>query len=59
VRLVRGLGLAFAGVDLRIGPDGEVTCFEVNPCPAFSYYEQQTGQPIAAAVAAYLAGEPR
>jgi hypothetical protein len=59
VRLVRGLGLAFAGVDLRIGPDGEVTCFEVNPCPAFSYYEQQTGQPIAAAVAAYLAGERR
>ena len=59
VRLARGLGLAFAGVDLRIGPDGEVTCFEVNPCPAFSYYEQQTGQPIAAAVAAYLAGGSR
>lgn len=57
VRLARGLGLVFAGIDLRIGPDNRVTCFEVNPCPAFSYYEGQTGQPIAEAVARYLAGK--
>jgi hypothetical protein len=28
----------------------------VNPSPAFSYYELHTGQPIAAAIAGYLAG---
>ncbi len=56
VALTRGLGLAFAGIDLKITPDGEAFCFEVNPCPAFSYYEANTGQPIARAVARYLAG---
>jgi glutathione synthase/RimK-type ligase-like ATP-grasp enzyme len=55
--LAGALGLAFAGIDLRIAPDGEVTCFEVNPSPAYSYYEAHTGQPISLAVARYLAGE--
>lgn len=56
VRLSQALGLAFAGIDLKIPPDNQVYCFEVNPCPAFSYYEANTGQPIAQAVARYLAG---
>lgn len=56
VRLAAGLGLAFAGIDLKIGNNGEVVCFEVNPCPAYSYYEANTGQPIANALARYLAG---
>jgi glutathione synthase/RimK-type ligase-like ATP-grasp enzyme len=56
VALARGLGLAFAGIDLKITPAGEVYCFEVNPCPAFSFYEANTEQPIAAAVARHLAG---
>jgi glutathione synthase/RimK-type ligase-like ATP-grasp enzyme len=56
VALTAGLGLAFAGIDLRIGADGEATCFEVNPSPAFSYYQANTGQPIAASLARYLAG---
>ena len=34
-------------------------CFEVNPSPAFSYDEAHTGQPIAQAIARYLAGETR
>jgi hypothetical protein len=55
VRLSAALGLAFAGIDLRITPDGDVVCFEVNPSPAYSYYEGHTEQPIAAGVAAYLA----
>ena len=55
VRLAEGLGLAFAGIDLKITPDNRVYCFEVNPSPAFSYYEANTGQPIARAVAEYLA----
>jgi glutathione synthase/RimK-type ligase-like ATP-grasp enzyme len=57
VKLSAGLGLAFAGIDLKVTQDKRVYCFEVNPSPAFSYYEANTGQPIARAVAAYLAGE--
>ena len=52
----RGLGLDFAGIDLKLSPDGRVYCFEVNPCPAYSYYQDHAGQPIARAVAFYLAG---
>ena len=57
VNLAAGLGLAFAGIDLKITPDHSgVYCFEVNPSPAFSYYESQTEQPISRAVADYLSG---
>lgn len=56
IELAEGLGLAFAGIDLKLTPDGRVFCFEVNPCPVFSYYEAHTGQPIARAVARFLAG---
>ncbi len=56
IALTAGLGLVFAGIDLRIGPDGEATCFEVNPSPAFSYYQANTDQPIATTLARYLAG---
>jgi len=56
VALSAGLGLPFSGIDLRRGPDGVATCFEVNPSPAYSYYEANTGQPIAASLARYLAG---
>ena len=54
IALGRALGLAFVGIDLKITPLGEVYCFEVNPMPAFSYYQAHTGQPIAQAVAQYL-----
>ena len=53
-RLASALGLPVAGIDLRVTPAGEWYCFEVNPSPAFSYYESATGQPIAAAVAGLL-----
>ena len=56
VALAADLGLPFAGIDLRRTPEGEWVCFEVNPSPGFSFYESQTGQPIARAVARYLAG---
>lgn len=56
VNLAAGLGLAFAGIDLKITPENHVYCFEVNPSPAFSYYESQTGQAISSAVADYLSG---
>lgn len=55
--LAADLGLAVAGIDFRRTPEGNYVCFEVNPCPVFSYYETSTGQPISAAIAAFLAGE--
>jgi len=55
LQLSASLGLEFAGIDLKITPEDEVYCFEVNPSPAFSYYESHTGQPISAAVARCLA----
>lgn len=58
VGLTKGLGLAFSGVDLKFAPDGRVFCFEVNPCPGFSYFELNSGQGISMAVAKYLAGHP-
>ena len=51
VRMARSLGLVFAGIDLKVTPEDQVYCFEVNPCPAFSFYEGNTGQPISAGVA--------
>lgn len=56
VALTRGLGLAFAGIDLKVTPAGEIFCFEVNPSPAFSFFEANTGQPIADSLARHLAG---
>jgi hypothetical protein len=56
VKLAHALSLPFAGIDLKITPDDEVYCFEVNPCPGFSYYESYTRQPISYALARYLAG---
>jgi glutathione synthase/RimK-type ligase-like ATP-grasp enzyme len=55
VALAGDLGLPFAGLDLKVAPEAETVCFEVNPSPAFSYYEAHTGQPIARAVARHLA----
>jgi hypothetical protein len=52
-------GLAIAGIDLKVTRDNRVYCFEVNPSPAYSYYESNTGQPISSAVADYLAGHKR
>ncbi|MGN6109488.1 MAG: ATP-grasp domain-containing protein, partial [Kofleriaceae bacterium] len=53
--LACALDLPVAGIDLRRTPDGRWYCFEVNSSPCFTYYEHHTGQPIAAALAAYLA----
>jgi glutathione synthase/RimK-type ligase-like ATP-grasp enzyme len=50
------LQLPFCGIDLKRTEDGDYYCFEVNPSPAYSYYQEQTGQPIAAALVDYLAG---
>jgi len=53
-KVALALGLVLAGIDLRLTPEGKAYCFEVNPSPAFAWYEDRTGQPIAAAVADLL-----
>jgi hypothetical protein len=52
--LAADLDFRLAGLDLRRTPDGEWYCFEVNPSPAFTYYDR-FGQGIATAVARLLA----
>jgi hypothetical protein len=54
-RLSSALNLPVAGIDLRLTPDGEWYCLEVNPSPAYSYYQAHAGLPISAAVARLLA----
>jgi glutathione synthase/RimK-type ligase-like ATP-grasp enzyme len=49
-RLASELGLVVAGIDLRRTPEGRWYCFEANPSPAFTWYEQRSGQPITDAV---------
>lgn len=55
ISLSQTLELPLAGIDLRRTPNGNWVCFEVNPSPAYSYYEANTGQPISIAIAQYLA----
>lgn len=52
--LSRVLGLPLSGIDLKRTNDGEYYCLEVNPSPAYTYYEDHTGQPIADAIVRYL-----
>ncbi|MBV8414112.1 MAG: hypothetical protein JO251_02735 [Verrucomicrobia bacterium] len=53
-RLATDLALPFAGIDLRRTPEGHWYCFEVNPSPGFTFYQEATGQKIAEAVASLL-----
>jgi D-alanine-D-alanine ligase-like ATP-grasp enzyme len=47
-------GLLVAGIDFRRTPEGQWYCFEVNPSPAFTYYQTTTEQPIDEAIARLL-----
>jgi hypothetical protein len=52
--MAQALDLPVAGIDLKHRPDDGWTCFEVNPSPGFSWFEQATGQPISDAIAQLL-----
>ena len=52
--LAHALELPLCGIDLKHTPDGRWVCFEANPSPGFSWFEQAAGQPIAAAIALLL-----
>lgn len=56
IRLTKQLNLPLAGIDLFESQTGRYYCFEVNPSPGFSYFEEHTGQRISLAIADYLAG---
>jgi hypothetical protein len=57
--LALDLELPVAGIDLRRTPEGQWYCFEVNPSPAFTFYQAATGQPIDEAIARFLGEGPR
>jgi glutathione synthase/RimK-type ligase-like ATP-grasp enzyme len=57
--LARAARLPLAGIDFRRTDDGEWYCFEINPWPGFTYYQQATGAPIDAAIATLLGRSPQ
>jgi len=54
LRLAQLLGLSLTGIDLRRTPKGEWVCFEANPSPGYSYYQQHAGLPIVVGIAQLL-----
>ena len=52
---MRRLGLVYGAIDLRFTEDGRYVFLEINPGGQSFYVEEQTRQPIAAALAACLA----
>lgn len=56
--LLKRLGLVYGAIDMRRTPEGEYYFFEVNTAGEFLFIEDRTNQPIAKAIADWLA-EPR
>lgn len=54
ITVTQELGLRVSGVDLRLRPDGRWCCFEVNPSPAFGYFQRACGLDISGAIARLL-----
>jgi glutathione synthase/RimK-type ligase-like ATP-grasp enzyme len=54
--LAASLALSMAGIDLRRTKDGRWLCFEVNPAPGFTFFDQDDDMPMAAAAARLLEG---
>lgn len=48
--LARAGRMSVVGIDLRRTPEGEWYCFEVNPSPAFPYFQHETGHAIDEAI---------
>ena len=49
------LGLPLCGIDLLCDDGGEWWCFEVNPSPGYSHFEEATGLPISRCLVRWLA----
>lgn len=52
--LMARMGLVYGAIDMRLRPDGEYVFLEINPAGQFLFIEQETDQPIAAAIAETL-----
>ncbi|USQ79237.1 hypothetical protein NF556_16700 [Ornithinimicrobium faecis] len=57
--LMARMGLVYGAIDMRLRPDGEYVFLEINPAGQFLFIEQETGQPIAAAIAETLLAHDR
>lgn len=53
--LMRRFGLEYAGIDLRVTPDGDYVFFEINTAGEFLYAQDRAALPIAEELAAFLA----
>lgn len=53
--LMRTFGLEYAGIDLRVTPDGDYVFFEINTAGEFLYVQDRAALPIAEELAALLA----
>ena len=54
IAMTKAMGLEVSGIDLRRTPQGQWYCFEVNPSPGFTFYEQFAGQDLARVIASHL-----
>jgi len=54
IHLSKQLNLPLCGIDLFLTAEGEYYCFEVNPSPGYSYYQENTGQDIASSIVRFL-----
>jgi hypothetical protein len=57
-RLLARLGLVYGAIDMRLTPDGRFVFLEINPSGEWLFIEERSGQPITAAFADELVGEP-
>jgi len=53
-RVAKLLNLPLCGIDLFLTNDNKYYCFEVNPSPGYSYYQQSTEQDISSAIVKWL-----
>jgi hypothetical protein len=58
VALSQHMELPFSGIDLRRRPDGAYVCFEVNPMPAYTYFQAHADLPISQALCEMLIAGP-
>ncbi|GGY01118.1 ATP-grasp domain-containing protein [Streptomyces hiroshimensis] len=59
VRHTAHLGMSFAGWDFKVAEDGTHWCLEVNPMPAYDWYDRRLGGDITASLLGLLQGGPR
>ena len=56
VQATNQVGLTFAGIDIRLQPNGEYHLIELNEVPKFGAAEKETSLPISSSLADYLTG---